>query len=273
MVQPRFPDAKTEVSIALAGLRETPPAYDSDLVTAGFGFERPFGERWKGFASYRFEWGDVTNTTVASTRTEGETVLSFFRFAVERSTLDDVLAPRRGTWLMLSAEPAFEVIGSDVNYIRLRAEGRWFHPLWKTTLATRIRFGTLQPFSDSERDDVPVFKLFYSGGSNSVRGFQYQHLGPLDAQGEPEGGLTLAEANIELRFPILRFLSGVAFFDTGQISAEPFDLAIGEFLYSIGGGLRIRTPIGDLRADYGHLLNRPTGVSSGRFYISIGQAF
>ena len=106
-----------------------------------------------------------------------------------------------------------------------------------------------------------------------MRGFKYQHLGPLDSQGEPEGGLTLAEANIELRFPIWRFLAGVVFFDSGQIAADPFELQFGEFLYSTGGGLRVRTPIGDLRADYGYLLNRPGGVDSGRFYLSIGQAF
>jgi len=273
MVQPRFPDRETETSIDFAGLRETPPAYDSDLVTAGLHFERPLSERWTAFASYRFEWGDVSNKTIESTRIEGETLLSFFRFAIQHNALDDLAKPRRGTWFEVSAEPSFRFIGSDVNYIRLRGEGRWFHPVWRATLATRVRLGTLQPFSGSQGDDIPVFKLFYSGGSNSVRGFRYQHLGPLDAQGEPEGGLTLAEANVELRFPIWRSLSGVAFLDSGQIAAAPFKLRFGAFLYSTGGGLRVRTPIGDLRIDYGHLLNRPAGVNSGRFYLSIGHAF
>ena len=268
-----FPDHKTETSISLAGLRETPPAYDSDLVTTGIDFERPLSELWTAFASYRFEWGDVTNQTVESTRTEGETLLSFFRFALRRSALDDLAEPRRGTWFEVSAEPAFWFIGSDVNYIRLRAEGRWFHPLWKTTLATRVRLGALQPFSGSRSDDVPVFKLFYSGGSNSVRGFKYQHLGPLDAQGETRGRTHPGGGQRRVALPVWRSLSGVVFVDSGQIASEPFDLRFGEFLYSAGGGLRLGTPVGDLRFDYGHLLNRPAGADPGRFYFSIGQAF
>ena len=273
ITQPRFPDALTEATIYTSFLHETPPAYDSDLVLAGVGFERPLGGPWLGFAGYRFEWGDVTNTTVASNRVTGETLLSFFRIGVRRDTLDDSLNPSAGTWFEFSVEPAGTAIGSDVDYVRMRAEVRAFAPLGFLVAAARVRAGTLQPFAGSGRTDVPAFKLFYSGGSNSVRGFKYQHLGPLDAQGQPEGGLTLGEANFELRFPIWRSLSGVAFVDAGQVSSDPFDLRIGEFLASAGGGLRLRTPVGSVRLDYGRLLNRPPGVDSGRFYISIGQAF
>ncbi|MCH2173345.1 BamA/TamA family outer membrane protein [Myxococcota bacterium] len=271
--QPHFPESRTRTTLYSSYLRETPPAYDSDLALAGVELERPFGKNWRGFAGYHFDYGDVSNVVGDTDREEGQTLLSYFRLAVQRSTLDQLSNPSRGTWLELSVEPAGKAIGSDVDYVRLTAEAKAFHPLWKVVLATRVLAGTIQTFGGSQPSDVPAFKLFYSGGSSSVRGFRYQHLGPIDAQGEPEGGLTLGQANFEIRFPIWKALSGVAFVDAGQVTRDPFDLRIDDFLASTGGGLRLLTPVGDIRLDYGHLLNPPANVDSGRFYVSVGQAF
>lgn len=271
--QRHFPDFRTRSSAYASFLRETPPAYDSKLALVGMLLERPFGERWKGFLGYRFEYGDVSNVVGDTDRSEGKSFLSYFRLSAQRSTLDVPLNPSRGTWWELALEPAGRAIGSDVDYVRMTAEVRAFVPLWKAVLAMRLLAGTLQPFGGSQAADIPVFKLFYSGGSSSVRGFRYQHLGPVGAQGEAEGGLTLGQGNVEIRLPLWKALSGVAFFDVGQVTRDPFKLESDEFLTSTGGGLRILTPVGDLRLDYGHLLNPPPNVDRGRFYISIGQAF
>jgi len=268
-----FPDFKSRSSAYASFLRETPPAYDSDLALAGMHLERPFGEKWKGFLGYRFEYGDVSNVVGDPERSEGKSFLSYFRLSAQRSTLDTPLNPSRGTWWELALEPAGRAIGSDVDYVRMTAELRAFVPLWKSVLAMRLLAGTLQPFGGSQASDIPVFKLFYSGGSTSVRGFRYQHLGPVGAQGEAEGGLTLGQGNLEIRFPLWKAISGVAFFDVGQITRDPFELESDEFLTSTGGGLRLLTPVGDLRLDYGYLLNPPPNVDRGRFYLSIGQAF
>jgi translocation and assembly module TamA len=106
-----------------------------------------------------------------------------------------------------------------------------------------------------------------------VRGFKLDQLGPLDRFHEPVGGFTLAEASIELRFPIWRDLGGVAFVDAGQVALDSFDLRAKDFYYSAGGGLRYKTPIGPLRLDLAQVLNPPSGISSFGFYFSVGHAF
>ena len=152
-------------------------------------------------------------------------------------------------------------------------EGRTYLPVRDCVLALRLRLGTLEPFGGSEQTDVPLVSRFYSGGSTSVRGFAFQKLGPLDEDGDPLGGLSLAEGSAELRFPIWRRLSGVVFVDAGRVALDSSNIGGGDFYYSTGAGLRVRTPLGPLRLDYGFLLNPPSGIDRSRLYISVGHAF
>ena len=130
------------------------------------------------------------------------------------------------------------------------------------------------PFGSTAAADLPVTELFYSGGSDSVRGYGYQRLGPIGAQGEPVGGASLLEGSIELRFPIWSALRGVLFVDAGQLSLEAWAWRPASLLYTSGAGLRYKTPLGPIRFDVGVPLNPPNGgVQSYRLWFSIGQAF
>src|SRR5690606_40309313 len=64
------------------------------------------------------------------------------------------------------------------------------------------------------------------------------------------------EASAELRFPIRGPLGGVAFVDAGQVDLDPWGWKLGELTYSLGAGLRFSTPLGPIRLDIAHPLNR-----------------
>ncbi|HWU36159.1 MAG TPA: BamA/TamA family outer membrane protein, partial [Candidatus Acidoferrum sp.] len=67
--------------------------------------------------------------------------------------------------------------------------------------------------------------------------------------------------------------SGVAFVDSGTVATEVETLAAKDFKTGVGGGLRIRTPIGPIRFDAGYALNVVPGTSRWQIYFAIGHAF
>src|SRR5262249_6934351 len=120
---------------------------------------------------------------------------------------------------------------------------------------------------------VPQTERFFAGGDTTMRGFGRDLVGPLDAAGDPVGGEGLFLLNEELRFPILRELHGVAFADVGNVYRTLDDYTLRDLRECLGAGLRLNTPIGPFRLEYGAVVHPREGEEPGRFYFSIGQAF
>jgi outer membrane protein assembly factor BamA len=143
---------------------------------------------------------------------------------------------------------------------------------------------------------------FYAGGMQSVRGFAENELGPRVLQARrasllavgctdatiasgqcdpsavpsnelfarPTGGSSVIEANVELRVPLLKQLSGVAFVDGAYVGtgglATP---AKGKGAIAPGAGFRYRSPLGVLRLDFGV---RPLGAESLPVVVAVPDA-
>ncbi|MCG2677156.1 outer membrane protein assembly factor, partial [bacterium] len=133
------------------------------------------------------------------------------------------------------------------------------------------RAGYVEEFDDSTH--VPIFERFYVGGADTVRGWKYADIGPKAANGDPIGGVKMAVANLEWRFPIYRRLKGVIFIDGGNTWARGSNPDLGDIEGGYGAGIRFHTPMGLLRFDYGKPIDPPVGVSPSQFYFSIGQSF
>jgi len=134
-----------------------------------------------------------------------------------------------------------------------------------------------------------------SGGATTLRGLPQDLAGPLlrdpntgevvlvdeqgrlDPQGRPVplGGNALVIANAELRFPLVWFLSGAVFYDTGNVFRSITDLSNAGFSNAIGLGLRANTPVGPIRFDAGYNLNPPVlpGFKEWNFHFTIGHPF
>jgi len=137
--------------------------------------------------------------------------------------------------------------------------------------ALSARGGVIRAFAPST--GVPVYKKFFLGGGDSVRGYAERHLGPMDAQGNPTGGNVMTGANAELRFPIFRQLGGAVFLDGGQTSPDWSRAQPAAWRYGAGSGIRLKTPVGPLRLDLGYKLNPAPGDRSlWRLHLSLGEA-
>ncbi|MGK7370139.1 MAG: autotransporter assembly complex protein TamA [Candidatus Halalkalibacterium sp. M3_1C_030] len=171
-----------------------------------------------------------------------------------------------------------------------------------TILATRVQGGGI---INASSDSLPRNIRFFLGGTNSVRGWYRQELGPKQANfrtevvnGDtvstfdryvPVGGRAKFAFNIELRQDINKLLDGLGvavFLDGGQVWGSVNTLSERPIQFGAGGGFRYQSPIGPIRIDLGYKLN-PTDEDLGIYrdnhsadfwdragiHFSIGQAF
>jgi outer membrane protein insertion porin family/translocation and assembly module TamA len=278
LVVPRVLGTRTWFQLDASAVRDSPEAFTSDSLSASAWLARTLPGDWRGRVGYHLQASRVRDVSEAADleldeQPAGTFVLSYLAAGLERSRLDDRVEPRRGTRWDLGAELSLDALGSDFDYTLVRAELRHFWPIESTVLAARLHVAVIQPFGRTRADEIPLVRRLFSGGGSSVRGYEYQHLGPLDDQRKPLGGTSLFEASVELRFPIWKQLSGVVFLDAGQVALDPFRLKLSELQYAIGPGLRFRTRVGPARLDWGIALNPPDGLAHTRLHLSVGHAF
>jgi len=178
-------------------------------------------------------------------------------------------SPREGMNLSLGLKVNGYLFGGDFSYTRLMGDIRSYYRIGEVVLAARIMAGGISSADSS--GFVPVEDRFYSGGSNSVRGWNRSDLGPKRESGSPLGGKSIMEANLELRYNLFWRLSAVVFMDAGNVWLPSFEYHINELSYAAGGGLRIETPVGPIRFDVGFPVWNQK--KSPQFFISVGQAF
>lgn len=172
----------------------------------------------------------------------------------------------------LFGTPYSQYVRGDVSISRKIVLGE------KTAIAGRIFAGVGVPYGNSTA--LPFDRMFYVGGSNSMRGWSPRTLGPgnTPAQNTPypvQMGDMRLEANLEFRFPIWSMFHGATFLDLGNVwylggsKAEVpadgvfhFNNFYKQLGFNTGIGLRLDIEFAILRLDWGiqlHNPNRPEG--------------
>jgi outer membrane protein assembly factor BamA len=203
--------------------------------------------------------------------------------ALTRETRDDILDATRGSFTSHSLEYAPKILGSALRYVKYFGQYFRYVPLsepaeipWSNLRKTRLVYAGAVRFGAGTGlggQDLVLSERFFAGGGTTIRGFQQDFAGPLDALGDPRGGDAILVVNNELRFPIFHIVDGAGFLDLGNAFRSLSDISLSEIRRTAGVGLRLRTPYFLLRLDYGVKLDRRPGESSSRVFFSIGQAF
>jgi outer membrane protein insertion porin family len=155
------------------------------------------------------------------------------------------------------------------NFAKSSVEARQFFNLQKarrrdkpdeerTSLALRMLVG-------ASSGTLPFFEQYFVGGAETLRGYREDRF----------WGKYLMLGSAELRQPLARGLKGVLFSDLGDawggsyqnVNIQGFDQGGFKPHISIGLGIRVRTPLGPIRLDYG------IGDEGARTHFSIGNVF
>ena len=215
-------------------------------------------------------------------REEQDLALSSLTPIFEWDTRDDLFSPRRGALVSAQLTSSFDFLGADASLDRVVLSFAGFVPLGRTVLAASLRTGGINPRDPcedpcpSDNLRVPVATRFYAGGRVTHRAFPTDGLGTpevFDADGRPVGGGGQLIANLEWRFPLFSVIGGNAFVDGGNVWPSWHDIDASALRWGAGLGLRVDTPVGPFRVEYGWKLDRETGESPGEWFISFGNPF
>ncbi|MCP5044985.1 MAG: outer membrane protein assembly factor, partial [bacterium] len=275
-MEPYFLGTRTHLLVSTALVYEKQDAYTAERVLLDVQFRRELFERWTIRTGYRFDRDDISSVLDdpgEDELPEGISITTGPNVGLRRSTVDNLLNAHSGTWIDLEANSSVTAFGSDQDFIRYSLDARAFVEVYKTVLATRVLFGTIQNLGDTDEEEIPLVERFYSGGANSNRGFGYRSLSPADANGDSVGGSSVVEASLEWRFPIWRSLGAVAFVDAAQVDPDPWTFRLDELRYAAGPGLRYATPAGPIRLDFAWRLNPDRRRGKFRISASLGHTF
>ncbi|OHB89834.1 MAG: outer membrane protein assembly factor BamA [Planctomycetes bacterium RIFCSPHIGHO2_02_FULL_40_12] len=142
---------------------------------------------------------------------------------------------------------SLEVSGLDVDIVKFIARGQRYHtifdfPNWgKHVLSYGGTFGVVESTTD---EDVPIFERLFAGGSNSIRGFSFRGVGPVDpVSREQIGGKVLIIGTAEYTMPVYGEMIRSAFFiDAGKADTDINDINLNNLRASLGFGFRVRVP-------------------------------
>ena len=240
---------------------------------------RSFGDYDRVDMLYRLEnvrVSDILDNASSDLKDElGENTISAVRLSYTRDTRDNVFNPKHGYVLQNGVELAGTVLGGDKDFWKWTGSGGvFFQPFIEDqVLEFHATFGLADELADST--SVPIFERFFAGGSDTIRGYKERRVGPKDPSNrDPIGGDAMAIFNVEYTMPVVEFLKTAVFFDSGNVWRSISDFGEDGLRNGVGAGVRIKTPFGPVKLDYGWPLNPESGErKSGRLHFSASRAF
>lgn len=170
-----------------------------------------------------------------------------------------------------------EAHGGDLNFYKLRYLHQTAFALSDVfTFAFKGRIGYGDGYGDTE--DLPIFEKFTAGGVRSVRGYEFNSLGPLDSEGDPAGGNLQVISTAEILFPVESLGSSETFrvglyFDVGNVFENTDAYETDELRQSVGISAKWFSFIGPIEFSYAFPVNDQSGDDTRNFQFSLGAAF
>ena len=258
---------------------------DDILATGG---SAGFGRDWNHSSialEYQYQLIDQRKLLKRLNLSDGLSTISSIELSFRRDARDFFLSPSKGWLHEINLEYAGgPLLRGDNSFLKLSSDIRYYHSIGRSVLALASRTGYARGLRLTK--NIISLERFQAGGSTTIRGYPERSLGPTDEFGLHRGDIKFI-FNAELRFPIYKVsfqggwwtylpkkIGGVVFLDTGDVWDTFEEIKETGITSSIGAGLRIDTPIGPIRIDYGYPLEEEFRREWWRrIYFALGHAF
>ncbi|SNR86812.1 MULTISPECIES: autotransporter assembly complex family protein [unclassified Azospirillum] len=266
--QPDFLSRRQSLNLTAEAVSERPDAYRRDALVFTAAVNRRFSKQLTGSLGVTAEQSKIKENLQTTTNT-----LIGFPLVLTWDRSNNLLDPTEGFRLSGTVTPYWAALGDSNSFVIGRLNGSAYHDFSGNGRYVGALRGVYGAVIGGGLLDVPADKRFYAGGGGSIRGYGYQKVGPLDAEREPTGGVSLLELGAEMRVKVTENIGIVPFVEAGNVYTTEYP-DFGEGLrYAAGIGGRYYTPIGPIRVDAAVPLNRRKGDNAFQLYVSIGQAF
>lgn len=214
-------------------------------------YEKQFGPSSEYGRESRY-WENYYPKTAEERRKENFGVTRSITLGRVLDSRDNIYDPHEGKRISYSIEHA-GFMGGDFDFTKFTADYRYYYraggeSVWALNLGAGYADG-----------DMPLSQRFSMGGSDTLRGYEDDQF----------RGNSMLKATLEYRFPIVKKVQGVLFTDNGYAwdkrHEDEFDFGL--IKNSFGVGLRINSPLGPVKLDYGY------GDDGGKFHFSFGGQF
>ncbi len=249
-----------------------------DRLGTSLNFTRPLANGWVASAGIQYQRISIRDFgrnispvdrlgNALSFSGTGTDDLTTLQFGAVRDLRDDPLRPTSGSLLRVGTEQSIPIGSGNIFLNRIRGSYSYYIPVTYTNfspgpqaLAFNVQAGTVF-------GDLPPYEAFALGGATSVRGYE---------DGSVGSGRSFIQATAEYRFPIFSVIGGALFVDAatdlGTASSVLGNPAGARNKpgsgYGYGLGVRIQSPLGPIRIDYG--IN---DQGSSRINFGIGERF
>ncbi len=263
--------------------------YDRDRFGAFVGFGKKFAEESQYNWYLLLDWHNTKNENIRNYASDTvEEMISGIReeelgegdyysatLTLRRFNLDEYLPYQKGDIESVNVQfGKADVEGTDYSYVKYWLEGRFYYPVGnflKDIFETSFLDGVdgkpvilaARVVAGMSSGDVPYDDLYEVGGDTTLRGYDddYYH------------GRNMVLGNVELRIPIQKMFSLVFFYDIGRAWDSGRYRNGQEVVYgdddwgdSPGIGIRLNTPLGNIRLDYAN-------GDEDRFSFGFGELF
>ncbi|MBY4677301.1 autotransporter assembly complex protein TamA [Marinobacterium arenosum] len=233
---------------------ENSETVDARTLSLGVSRQQQQGE-WQRLASLDWE-----QETFSFEQQHEQTQFLLPRLSWSKISTPDRLNVQQGYRISLQLLAASRALLSETDLLQARLSGKWVHGFgerWRLIARGELGASWVDDF-----DRVPATLRFFAGGDASVRGYDYQSLGPVSAAGDVIGGQHLLVGSLEADYRLAGAWSVAAFVDQGNAFN---DLDVG-LKTGVGFGVRWHSPVGPVRVD----LATPLDEGGLRLHFTLG---
>ena len=226
-------------------------------VAAGAELRKRLDSGWERVLGLR-----VQNEIFSLGDDSGNSTLLIPSLALQRTKTSGGIDPAQGYSMLFDVQGAKKGIISTVDFARVTGQVKGLYTVFdRHRLLSRLQLGAV---ATNDFSNIPPSLRFFAGGDQSIRGYGYQTLSPVDSTGENVGGRYLITSTMEYQYEFIENWRTATFVDYGNA----VDSLTDPLKTSVGLGIGWVSPIGPLRVDVARSLSDPD--EGFRIHFSMG---